>query len=198
MRGELFFEIPDDQQVRVKLVEAVPSNWSWVEGGLHASKNLIVNGQVEKNIGFAVERFSIHPIIFGYYDRNEGKWIKPDLFAITVELKMPRFITFDEAGYDAHIITLELAKRIAIDFIRKDYRGSLHFYGGCHNNIKYENPARCSMVFESWNNERALVKLKWESRYYGKEEDIAAIVAACHSLNLREYVPVAPAENAAL
>ena len=205
MRGELFFEIPDDQEVMAKLVEAVPSNWSWVDGGLHAPKILIASGQVEENTGFAVERFhSIHPTIVGSYDRNEGKRGKPNLFAIMVEQKLPGFIRFDEAGYDAHIVTLELAKRVAVGFLRKGYRGGLHFYRGCYDNSKYDNPARCGIIFEPWHGapmrreeagaQPARVKLEWESRYYGKEEDITPIVAVCRSLNLHEYAPAAPAE----
>lgn len=206
MRGELFFEIPDDQEVVVKLVEAVPSNWSWVDGGLHAPKVLVASGQVEENTGFAVERFySINPTIIGNYDRNEwGKQEKPNLFAIMVEQKLPGFITFNEAGYDEHNIIFELAKRIAIGFLRKGYRGRLRFYQGCYNNKKYDNPARCEMIFKPWHGapiyreeagpQPARVKLEWESCYYGKEEDIAPIVAVCRSLNLREYVPTAPAE----
>src|SRR3989338_3790538 len=105
MKGELFFEIPMDvQEIMIKLVETIPPNWAWVDGGLYAPKNLIASGQVEENTGFAVERFhSIHPTIIGNYDRNEGKHGKPDLFAIMVERKLPGFIRFNEAGYDAHV-----------------------------------------------------------------------------------------------
>lgn len=206
MKGELFFEIPDDQEVMVKLVEAIPPNWSWVDGSLHAPKNLVSSGAVQENTGFAVERFhSIHPTIIGSYDRSEGKREKPDLFAIMVEQKLPGFINFDEAGYDAHIVTLELAKRVAVGFLRKGYRGCLCFYRGCYDNSKYANPARCSMIFDSWHGtpisreeagaQPARVKLEWEGRYYGKEEDIAPIVAVCRSLSLREYVPMAPTEG---
>lgn len=206
MRGELFFEIPDDQEVMVKLIEAVPPNWSWVDGGLHAPKTLVASGQVEKNTGFAVERFhNINPTIIGSYNQNEGKRGKPNLFAIMVEQKLPGFIKFDEAGYDTHhIVTLELAKRIAVGFLRKDYRGSFRFFKGCYNNSKYDNPARCEMIFEPWHgapvyreeagSQPARVKLEWESRYYGKEDDIAPIVAVCRSLNFREYVPTTSAE----
>ncbi len=212
MRGKLFFEIPDDQEVRVKLVEVIPSNWSWVDGGLYAPKNLVASGQVEENTGFAMERFhSIHPTIIGSYDptiigsydQDEGKRGKPNLFAIMVEQKLPGFIEFDEAGYNSHIVTFELAKRVVVGFLRKGYRGSLCFFRGCYDNNKYDNPARCELIFEPWHGapvcreeageQPARVKLEWESRYYGKEEDIAPIVAECRSLNLREYEPT-PAE----
>lgn len=210
MRGELFFKIPDDQEVMVKLVEAVPANWSWVDGALDAPKNLVASGQVEENTGFVLRRFhSIQPTIIGSYDRNKGEWGNPDLFAIMVERKLPGFISFNEAGYNSCIVTLELAKRIAVGFLRQGYCGGLHFYSGCCDNNKYDNPARCSLIFEPWDGVKemcreeagpqpARVKLEWDSQYYGKEEDIAPIVAVCRSLNLHQYVPGALAKAAAL
>lgn len=205
MRGELFFEIPDDQEVMVKLIEAVPSNWSWVDGNLHAPETLIASGQAEEHTGFAVERFhSIHPTIVGSYDQDERKQRKSNLFAIMAEQKMPGFILFGEAGYDADVVTLELAKRIAVSFLRKGYRGSLRFYMDCYRNRKFDNPARCDIIFKPWHGAPALpkesgpqparVKLGWESRYNGTEKNIAPIVAVCRSLNLHEYLPEIPDE----
>jgi hypothetical protein len=204
MSGKLLFEIPDDQEIMAKLVEAVPSNWSWVDGWLYASDAIIASRQVEEHTGFDLQRFhSINPTITGSYDGDKGKRRKPNLLAIIVDQKLPGFIKFDEAGYGADIVTLELAKRIAISFLRKGYRGGLHFYSGCYDNSKYSNPARCSLIFEPWDGapiereeagaQPARVKLEWESRYRGKEETIAPIVAVCRAFNLCEYTPAASA-----
>ena len=205
MKSQLFFEIPDDHEIRAKLVEAVPPDWSWLDGGLRASKTLLDLGQVEENTGFEVGRFHIiHPTIIGaYVGDGNGRREKPNLFAIMVEQKLPGFILFDEAGYDASI-SLDLTQRIAAGFLRKGYCGGLHFYKGCYDNNKYENAARCDMLFERWHGapvfkeeageQPARVKLEWNGDYRGKEEDIASIAAVCRSLNLREYVPVSPAE----
>lgn len=190
----------------VKLVEAVPENWSWVDGGLYAPRILVESEQVEEHTGFVLERFhSIHPTIIGSYDQTMGRSRKPNLFAIMVEQRLPGFIRFIEAGYGADI-TLELAKRVTVGFLRRGYRGGLHFFERCCNNHKYDNPARCSMIFEPWQGaplcleeaglQPARVKLEWKSHYYGKQEDVAPVVAVCRSLNLRQYVPVAPAEAA--
>ncbi len=197
MSDKLFFEIPDDQEIMVKLVEAIPSNWLWVDGELRASKVLVASGKVEENTGFVVQRFhSVQPTIIGGYNRNEKKCWNPNLYAIMVERKLPGFIRFDEAGYSSPSITLELAKQIAVGFLRKGYRGSLSFYRDCYNNIKYDNPALCEIVFESWHgasksraeigSQSAHIKLEWESRYSGKEDDIAPIVDVCRFLNLRD------------
>ncbi len=202
MKSNLFFEIPDNQEVMAKLVEAVPSDWAWLDGGLRALNTLISSGEVEENTGFALERFhTIRPTIVGSYDQSNGKRRIPNLFAIMVEQKLPGFINFNEAGYESRIITLDLAKQIAAGFLRKGYRGSLHFFKDCYNNNKYDNSARCELIFSPWRAPRgwseeagpqpARVMLEWESRYGGgEEEDIAPIAGVCRSLNLREYIPV--------
>lgn len=199
MGDRLFFEIPEDPEVMVILVRAVPSNWSWVDGGLYAPQDSIVSGAAKEDTGFAVKRFfSIRPTIVGGYSKK-GKRSKPDLFAIMVKQKLPGFVHFEEAGFDKDEVTLETAKQIAVGFLKKGYRGCLCFYKDYYNNSKYNNPAYCDMTLEPWHGtgeevglQPARMKLEWDDRYSGKEEDIATIVTVCYSLGLRKYVP-APA-----
>src|SRR5262245_47371217 len=114
-KGQLFFKIPEDQGVMTKLVEAVPSSWLWVDGGLSPCKALIESGQVEQGTGFMVERFhSIHPTIVGTWNQTHSRRNQPNLYAMMVEQKLPGFVQFEKAGYERDTITLELAKRLAI------------------------------------------------------------------------------------
>lgn len=150
MRGERFFEIRNNRDLRANLVEAIPSNWEWVDGSLVAPSEFIAWGQVSEDTGFVLGNFlGFKPTIVGSYDRGTTRRSKPDLFAIMVEQKLPGFVSFDEAGKDASIITFELSKRLAIGFLKKGYRGSLRFYKGHHHDNKYHNPAQCNMRFES-------------------------------------------------
>lgn len=203
MNETLFFEIPDDQEVMTKLVESVPSSWSWVNGYLHAPKNLRAAGLVQENTGFILERFhDIHPTIVGDYDGNEGRRKRPDLYAIMVEQKLPSFVAFEHAGFDdSRFLTLALAKRIAIGFLKKGYRGGLRFYSDCYDNKEFDNPAHCNLVFMPREGAPAFnepgpqpsrIKVGWDKRYGGKEEDIAVILSVCRGFNLREYIPQRP------
>ncbi|MFA6588156.1 MAG: hypothetical protein WCT08_03740 [Patescibacteria group bacterium] len=204
MYQALFFEIKNDVEVMAKLVEAVPDNWSWVDGCLYAPQHLIDSGMVQQDTGFTLARFhSINPTIVGAYEEHNGKRKKPNLFAMMVEQKLPGFISYDEAGFEDNPITLKLTKTITIGFLRKGYRGDLCFYCGYYDNSKYDNPARCSLIFEPWNGppimgkeagpQPARIQLEWNSRYPGTEENIVPIAAVCRSLNLKEYTPVAAA-----
>lgn len=202
MRRELFFEIPDDESIMAQLVQAIPENWSWVDGQLHAPLALIATKRAQADTGFSIDRFhSIHPTIIGSTGPNATK-NKPNLFAIMVEQKLPGFVSFHEAGFDANMITLENAKRIAVGFLRKGYRGELSFYKGCRGDNKYDNEARCSFAFESWHGapccddeageQPARTHLEWDSG----DENVALIAAVCWSLGLREYLPASNEECA--
>lgn len=201
MGEQLFFKILDDVEVMVKLVNAVPDSWGWLDGQLCAPAELNTNGKAERDTGFAIQRFhSIGPTIIGAYNRESGKRLKPNLYAIIAEQKLPGFIDFNEAGYE-YEISLELAKRFAVAFLNKGYRGGLRFYLDCYRNSKYSNPAECSMALVSWygasfgdeiGEQPARVKLEWDERYGGKKEDITPILTVCQSLGLRRYEPIKP------
>lgn len=190
-----------------KVVEAVPSHWACIDGKLEAPKYLIDRGRVVENTGFAVERFhTIHPTIIGRYDPNTGENEMPDLYAIMVEKKLPGFIMFKEAGYGCYVVTFDLAERIAVGFLRKGYRGRLYFRSRCVDDTATHNPGRCDIAFEPWDGAKFLgiesgpqparIRLEWDDTYGGKMKTVGPIMAACQSLNLREYVPVAPTKGA--
>lgn len=200
MRDTWVFEIPDNQEVKARLVESVPFDWSWVSGYLNAPKELVACEKAEKHTGFAIERFhEIHPTIIGSYDQNR-KQRKPNLFAIMVEHKLPGFIKFCDAGIDSSTINFGLARSIAAGFIRKCYAGGLYFYRNCYDDKTINNSAaQCTMTFQPFyggiyldeesGKQPARIKIKWESHCGGKIEDITPIISVCRSFNLREYTP---------
>lgn len=173
------FEIPGNQEAVVKLIESIPLDWAWLDGALNAPENLVKSGSAEKATGFYIGRFhSIKPTVIGVPEE------KPDLYAIIVGRKLPGFVLFEEAGFeDKFLITLKLAKNIVIGFIRKGYTGRLHFYKGYRDNNKFDNPARCEIVF---NSKGSYISLEWNSNYGGREEHIEPIVKVCGSLGLKE------------
>ncbi len=198
--NELFFQIPDDQKIIVQLAEAIPSNWAWINGELNAPEALIASGQAVKDTGFKLSLFhAIKSTIVTKCSQVERGRIKPELFEIMVEQKLPGFVNFDQAGDDEEEVTFELAKRIAIGFLQKGYSGDLRFFSGHRNKednnyqqqkLKHDHFARCDMRHGS-NASPARVRLEWNSRHSGREEDLASIATVCHSFNLRKYVPAA-------
>lgn len=187
-----FFEIPEDSDVMAKIIESVPTSWSFMDGVLCPTKDIIASGQVEERTGFNISRFySINPTIAG-----ENVGVIPNLFGILVEQKIPAFISFEEAGYEDHrIITFELVKRIAAGFVRKGYRGHLSAFRDCQDDDKYNNSAKCkialkpfegSAAFDELGQQPPRVRLEWRAHC---DEYVAPIVTACQSLNLLGYSP---------
>jgi hypothetical protein len=193
------FEIPDNSEVMAQLIEAVPSNWSWVDGRLEAPSQLIHDNKVALNSGFALQRFhSIHPTIVG--KKKDEEIINPDFYSLIVERKLPEFITFDEAAFETSYegLTMEVIKSIAAAYVRCNYRGVLYFYSGYRHNYKYDNPARCSIKLFRWSptpfmrDEYPLeeypptVEIKWDRILGGEEKDVQPILSVCKRLDLQE------------
>ena len=207
MHGELFFEIPDNQTVMIQLVEAIPSSWSWVSGTLYAPDAFVHSGKAAEYTGFSIGKYhDTCTKIIGGYAAGDTSPRKPNLYAMMVEQKLPGFVIFNDTGLHGNSDTLDLAKQITIGFLHQGYRGELHFYHSYFKDNMYDNPAYCTIAFRPWcgkpflGNEAGAqptrIKLEWDCRYGGTEEDIAPIEAICRSLNLTEYTPTAEAHTA--
>lgn len=192
------FLIPENAEVMVELIGRIPDYWSWVDGRLNAPDDLLARKKAVAGTGFSISRsHSIGPTIIGEtaVDREKRD---PDLYAILVDQKLPEFIYFDEAGYGDRIVTLSLAKRIAVGYVRRGYRGKLYFYSDSMGNDKFYNCARSELALEPWQgapcmreeegNQPARIKLEWQDDH--GEELIAPVVIACGILALTEYEPI--------
>ncbi|MDO8551821.1 MAG: hypothetical protein Q7S03_04045 [bacterium] len=198
MAGKLFYVIPDDLEIMIKLIEATPATWLCLSGTIRAPEALIVRGLALEETGFYIGRFhSIRPTIIGRYD-PKGR-IEPDLFGMLVEQKLPGFVQFDQAGDSAEFITLTLAKFLAQGFVVKGYRGHLTFVKSIWDNDMGQRSARYGLSLVTWESypkdrefvgmQPPLVTLEGDGRYGGKEADIESLFTVCRFLGLKEYKP---------
>lgn len=194
MDGRLVFEIPDSREVRARLVEAVPSEWTWVSGHLEAPKTFVSAGTADPITGYMFERFHcIKPTVIGRWQES-GKRETPDLFAILTGEKLPGFVEFDQAGYGEPAVTLAVAKRFAAFYICKGYLGELHFVSGFRDNDAAANPERCFIFLANgWRyspfwlqGNPPAIWMDWRGHWGGKEENIRAIAYTCRSFDLKE------------
>ena len=202
MTNEYFFELPDDAQIKSKLVEAIPADWQWVDGILRAPEELIERKEVALKTGYLLAQFHrIRPTIVGEYISLRQRQ-PADVFAIMGERKLPAFVEFREAGREEppEDMTFEVAKRVASIFISKDYKGKLYF-GRDYPHEKHYNSARCAFALESWKGapclddeegfQPARIKIEWDEPrgINGAVEDTPSIVELCRILHLTEYSP---------
>jgi hypothetical protein len=188
MKIKLIFEIPGDEAA-IKLIETIPSSWAWLDGVLSAPENLLNAGFVLAETGYNIGRFH-NATIIGHYDNKTQKRATPDIGGILVDQKLPEFILFDEAGYDDNFNHLNLAKEIAIGYIKRFYRGVLFFFKDCYDNNKYDNSARCDLFLgRIEHGETSRIELAWNDKYRGKQEDIDPILTVCRNLGLKELLP---------
>ncbi|WKZ29298.1 MAG: hypothetical protein QY323_01050 [Patescibacteria group bacterium] len=182
--------MPDDSEALARVIEAVPQEWSWVDGRLGPPQALVENGQVARTAGYFIGRFhSIHPTIQGPWNHKERRSDRPDLCEILIEHKLPLFIAFDEAGFQERTMHLGAAKKIAAHHVRFGYRGWLFWYVGWDDDDKYRNEARCEMHFSRQENEAKnwLVELAVLPRFGGKPEALTPLLEACRALGLKEF-----------
>ncbi len=200
-RNTLFFKIPDSQEIKARLVEAIPLNWKWVDGFLRVPQDLLDSGMAVPNVGFELRRSDLKPRLITTENIQESKGTTLNLFNLIVERRSPSFVSFQTAGYDEPQAFARM-RTIIIGLLRKGYCGHTNFFmNDCHHNY-YDNPARCSMMFNPWRrsstirepgsvgNQPARLKLEWNERYGGERRNIESIETVCHDLGLRKYVPV--------
>ena len=200
-RNALFFKIPDNQEIKAKLVEAIPVNWKWVDGYLRVPQDLLDSGMAISNFGFELRRSDLKPLLITTENVQESRGATLDLFNLIVERRFPSFVSFQTAGYDEPQAFARMRNIIA-GLLRKGYCGYTSFFmNDCHHNY-YDNPARCSMTFNPWRrlstirepksvgNQPARLKLEWHERYGGERRNIESIETVCRELGLRKYVSV--------
>ncbi|MBI2637102.1 MAG: hypothetical protein HYW81_02830 [Parcubacteria group bacterium] len=177
MGGRLFFRISAEgqeaQEAMIKLVEAVPENWVWVDGRLQAPERLTASGEAAATVGVRIS--AALPTI-----RGEGGFAGlPDVLA---ERKRFGFVEFEKAGGRSGVVTFQLAKRVAESLVRKGYRGDLQFYRGSFYHSTDEFPARCSIRSKAWEGsplsddeplaQPARVRVDWEEQFGGSRDDV--------------------------
>lgn len=190
-----FFPFPEWSQSKLivpVLVQAVPSDWCWVDGMLQAPPATNPEHPCFDDYslsGFAIQRFHlIRPTVFA----PDGK-TELDLVGLLCDRKLPAFVAFEEAGF-GETIKFPVAREIAARYAKSGYRGWLWFYASNHRDRKHDSRARCWIDFPLGGDEEsrrfhepAGVRLEWDERYGGKREDIEPIHEACLKLGLEPY-----------
>lgn len=163
--GRIFFDVPNDQDLMKNLVQKVPSNWLWVDGGLLAPKRLFISKDADARLVVESGRYRPHGVV------------NPPL---------PGIAHFSHEGY-GDLGGIEFGKNLIVRFLDLGYRGRLFFYRDFTGEFLYNNSARC--VFEFKPDGGSRIMLVWDERHGGSEGSIAEVSSACHALGLTEFEP---------
>lgn len=195
MTGKLSYEFPSERKNVIELVRAIPSNWSWVDGYLYATKELYSSDRVAENTRLLISRFySINPNIVGTDDvpfeeqdlRRERKpRSNPKITDIVLRHKLFSSILFDEAAFETPEISIETVKELAEGFIGMGYKGWIHSYSGYRDNNKFANPERYYFNHD-YQGSPASVSVEWDEGNGGKKENLEGILKIIQSLSLKE------------
>lgn len=169
MNSQQSFEIPSTSEKIVKIVNAVPSHWSWLNGHLDAPYRFIADDLVQWDTGFSyhIEHcFSCN--IVGRMMNNSGRRSKPDFSSVPTREKYCGFIEFEEADYEN-----TGAKDVLIRFIKKGYYGSFSFSYGP---VQMRPCLRIRKMYP-------MLEISIE----GEEKEIEFITKVCRRIDARPY-----------
>lgn len=188
--NKLLYELPTDNRKVAVIVDAIPSDWCWIDGFLGAPRLLYEQRRVAHNTGLLISRFySIKPTIIGVDDvpfediytlreRNQGL-IVPQINDIVLRGKLHSSVRFDEAGFQTPQLPLSAVKELAREFILLGYKGWMSAYSAYKNNHKFDNPERVSFTHShtpggTITNPSPLpphISLKWDEKFGGIREN---------------------------
>lgn len=202
MKNEIIYELPEEKGGLIEIIDSIPSNWSWIDGGLTPTKQLYGIDKIAKNTRLRISRwYSIKPTIIGVDNvpfeeerglRERKEFVIPDLFGALCEGKLFSSVHFDEAGFETPEISIGIVKKFVRYFLELGYKGWISAYSGYRNNHKYDNPER--FHFSHYHQGTSVfgpelpphISLEWEEEYSGKKENLSQIIKKISSLNLKE------------
>lgn len=197
-KGRLIYELPLDKKVVAGVIDAIPSNWCWIDGVLESPRELREQGKIAESSILYIERFhSIKPTIRGVTNFDispgaEGRYTPPNLVDIFANGKYPLRIIFEQAGFQSSPeITIDSAKNIAREFILLGYSGFI----SVKRAYRHNSPSCTPKTFSIWQegkqegrnkNLPPSVELEWDEEGGGKREHLESIVKQLDNLGLKE------------
>jgi len=190
----LFFTLPANDEVKEKIIRAIPQSWSYVSGLLQARAGS--DSTHEYNQGYLFndqtpDAPTIYDVMEGYFDPTS---------ILSCDL-MPNYYKFIRAGYHmkGKPMCLLNLKRLIGRLIRKDYTGKLDFFRETsYSSLSYH--ARCSIALGKWEGEyenpnewdlselgpqSPRVRIGWSSRQ--EHDNVEELIQVCRDLRLKEY-----------
>jgi hypothetical protein len=182
---ELIYKLPRERDKVAEIIRAIPSSW-YIEGCLFAPRELYEKNQIAENTRLNFSRstrvYITHELDLPYEDeienkddfsrmRNEKNRV-PRIDEIVLERKLFSSVRFDLYSEQSGRETVEIAKELAKELIKKGYKGWIF--------------ARDSLDTASFNlNCRSnTVSLRWDEAHDEERENLNGILNVIKSLEL--------------
>lgn len=204
----MLFRLPENSEIMASAIAQIGRrDWHWIDGQLNAPEDLIEQNLVERETGYELSRFyPTRELIVARNQRPIGETqIQPNLLAMVIDGLLPRFIRFDETGFDNSQITTGMGIQAAVSYTLRGYTGHLYFRYGWHGNSPIGNELRCDVHMATWPPmpwehphwlAPPMVDLQWLPEYGGEQSDYDQIVGYFKRLGLVETPLVIPAKTA--
>jgi|GEM_PF-3130752 len=192
---ELLFEILASRRDEVlKIVQAVPSDWTYINTFLEAPESLILAGKVELNTGFSfAKHHCIHPNICSRPVPRGQDRAKPNFVALTAHRKFPGFVELDHAG-ERYDFTLDDARKIFYAYVELGYQWKhldLSYWPDADDEIATLRLhwVKCSQFGDRSDSYDPHYRIKLCLRREDLEKEIASVRSVILSTSARPYEP---------
>jgi len=192
----LFFSLPPEIEAATAcaVIDSLPNNWSWVDGSMTAPAPLIASGEAVKDAGLMFGYYgTVAPVFVG--ERPDGKYREPDMHALYVDGRLPQTVLMQYAGLHHGMVTIKLAKAIAVKYIGFGYTGWLAACQGYNDDCLEESI--CARFKICWGGvptpgkppkyPLAYVAIRTSNEYAPSQLGTDIIIAKCRSLELTEF-----------
>jgi len=191
----LYFELSDEIEDRVKILESIPNTWRGIEGVLRSPELIRNLSLVAANTRLTIDR-NIN-VRVDCVRGEKGEPLTPDIEGLLIRQQLPFMVHFENV-WDINPESFDLCRKLIVGYLRNQYRGSLQFFANFYRNELWNNSARCQFIFApwtGWHNDRiesgpqpARVQIEWadEGEYNRR---VKSIVEMCRTLKLPEYQP---------
>ncbi len=192
MDNRLAYIVPKGREsIFREIVNAIPSDWGYLEGNLWHPEELRRRGRIAENTGLYISRRCLteEPIIMGRLEpagpgEDHPRYHPPNLVDVFLRQKYPFDVVFDKAGFQPGHLTFRDAKEMAKEFILLGYTGFLAAYGSSQDEwdkrISIWQEGHRVLRRRSFGHESIRlppnVELEWGPECGGREEHLDGLV----------------------
>ncbi len=195
------FKLREGQDVRQALVEAIPSNWRFMNGSVWAPDSMCgPESGIAAHSGYRINRSPSAPMLHafaapGQTKLNSDEALKQAFEDLVLKQKKPAFIHFNEAGWYKEPFSLSFCKEVMQAYVARGYHTSFAVTSS-HKDDDYGSwreeyhlcpkPWEVHEVCREGKPYPPAILLEWQEKEGGTWEKLEPIAAACRSIGLEE------------
>lgn len=200
--GKRYFDLSTRSHEQIaRIIRAIPEEWCFLSGRLHAPTALVSAGKAHPHTGFVLDGLVHNTVKIGtkLLEPAPASGLPPpvpDVPPLVCGEVLPGFVAFERAGYlQGGVLSLAQAAAIAAEYVRRGYESShLEFFVGDTGLRDQIAPAHARFHLLPWREFetltverlrepelRPMLELVWNPAKGGSEVMLQPLIVACEA-----------------